>query len=330
MRLLTIALAVLLFGGCDRKAKPEGPIRYDGSSTVYPIVRELGDRFAAPSSASFLVGASGTTAGIRKLCRGELDIAGASRPIRSEELQACASSKVEVIEVPIAFDGIAVVVNAENDWVDELTVDELATIWSAESEGEVDSWDDVRGGFPKRPLNLYGPGLDSGTLDYFSIAVLGPDGSPRNDYDSSESDDFIVEAVSEDVDGLGFFSMAYATTPGEEVRVVPIDDGDDSNGAGGVKPTPKTIAMQKYQPLTRPVFVYVSKASAERDEVSAFVNFLLDGVPAIAEEAGFAPLPPRAYDLGKERFRARRTGSAFAGGAKVDMRIEELLKPVKK
>jgi phosphate transport system substrate-binding protein len=243
--------------------------------------------------------------------------------MRADERQACQAASVGFVELPVAFDGIAVVVHPDNDWVDQLTVDELATIWTNE---EVETWSDVRETWPKEPLNLYGPGLDSGTYDYFGAAILNGDSS-RADYDSSEDDDVIVESIAGDAFSLGYFSLAYVGGDKAKVRVVPIDDGDDDNGVGAIEPTVESIADQKYQPLSRPVFVYVSTTSAERPEVSAFVDFILDGVPAIADDAGFARLPPRAYKLAKQRFGTRTTGSAFEGGAQVGVRIENLLAP---
>lgn len=326
MKYFAVTLVALSLLGCKEKPPKVEPIRYDGSSTVYPVVRSLADRFPnGKVDGGFLISAGGTGAGINKLCRGEVDIAGASRPIRADERQKCQTAQVGILEVPIAFDGIAVVVHPENDWVDQLTTEELAKIWSADATGKVKTWADVREGWPKKPLKLYGPGLDSGTYDYFNKAILGA-GTSRDDYDSSEDDNLIARSVATEPNALGYFSLAYARGADAKLKTIPIDDGDDSNGVGSIAPTTDTIRKETYQPLSRPIFIYVSATSAERAEVSAFVDFILDGAPAIAEESGFAPLPPKAYSLAKSRFESRLTGTAFPDGAQVGVKIEDLLR----
>lgn len=322
-RFLSIFIAIAFVAGCDKTPAEAEPIRCDGSSTVYPMTRDLADRFASSTPAKLLVSASGSGSGFDKLCRGEIDIAGASRPIRREEARSCERAKVDFIELPIALDAIAIVVHPDNDWVDELTTEELETIWRKSSQGKVETWSAVRDGWPSKPLNLYGPGLDSGTFDYFNAAILDGDGS-RSDYDSSERDEVIVKGVSSDPMGLGYFSLAYAKAEG--LRVVPIDDGNDDNGVGSVPPSLETVKSQTYQPLTRPIFLYVSTRAARREDVRAFVDFYLDGAPSIAEGAGFAPLPPKAYAIAQKRFSAGQTGSLFEDGSQVGMPIEQLLR----
>lgn len=302
--LLTILAVLVALASCDGKTKPAEPIRYDGSSTVYPITRELADRFGASSSMKFMVSAGGTGAGVKKLCRGELDLAGASRDMKPSEVKACERAQVDWIQLPIARDGIAVVVHPSNDWVDQMTTAELEAIWSDSAADEVSKWSDVRKGWPSKPINLYGPGLESGTYDYFNTVILNGEAS-RSDYDSSESDTVIMSAVADDPNGLGYFSLAYAKSDSEAVRTIPIDDGNDDNGVGAVPPALETIAKGSYQPLSRPVFIFVSKTSVARPEVAAFIDFYLDGVPAIAEEAGFAPLSPKEYAATKRDFEQR-------------------------
>lgn len=313
-RLFVIAMLLAVGTACDKPQKPDGPIRCDGSSTVYPITRELADRFSTSSSTKFLISAGGTGAGLEKFCSGEVDLAGASRQITAKENQKCKRAGVDYVELPIALDGIAIVVHPDNDWVDYLTIAELKRIWSASAQGEVTRWSDIRQGWPSEPIKLHAPGLDSGTYDFFNRVVLARQAS-RSDYDSSESDNVIVDGVARDLHGLGYFSLAYARGNAKKVRAVPIDDEDDSNGAGAVPATIKTIGNRTYQPFSRPVYLYVSVASAEQEEVDAFIEFYLHGVAAIAEEVGFAPLKPKRYSQTRQRFAERITGSTAILGS---------------
>ena len=330
-----VVVGAVLVAGCGKgdqatgTGEPAGKsavIVIDGSSTVLPISQAVAEEFEKAHAARVTVGKSGTGGGFKKLCRGEIVIAGASRPIKESEREACKAAGVEYIELPVAYDGIAVVVHKDNDWVEHLTLEELKTMWVPESEGKVMSWNQVREGWPDQRLRLFGAGVDSGTYDYFTAAVVGTEHSSRGDFQSSEDDNVLVQGVSSDQSSLGFFGYAYYVENTDKLKLVPIDDGDPANGAGAISPTLETVANGTYQPLSRPIFIYVSKKAAdERPEVAKVVEFYLNEGRALVKEVGYIPLPDRAYDLVTQRFQKRETGSLFEGGSKIGVTIERLL-----
>jgi len=304
-------------------AELSGTIAIDGSSTVFPISEAVAEEFQKRyRNVKVTVGISGTGGGFKKFCNKETDISDASRPIKDTELQACEQNGREFIELPVAFDGLAVVVNPQNDWVDYLTVEELNLIWKPESQGVITRWNQVRSNWPDAPLNLYGPGTDSGTFDYFTEAINGKSGASRGDYTASEDDNVLVQGVAGDKYALGYFGLAYAEENAGRVKVVPIVNPKTGQP---VEPTPETVKTGQYQPLSRPLFIYVAADQADRPEVQAFVEFYLENAGTLAEEVGYIPLPDEAYQLALERFRARKTGSVFHG-VEVGVAIEDVLK----
>jgi len=265
------------------------------------------------------VGLSGTGGGFKKIAGKEIDIADASRPIKESEIEATRKAGVELIELPVAYDGLSVVVNPANDWVDHLTVAELKKIWAPGSN--VNNWSQVRPGFPDVPLALYGPGTDSGTFDYFTDAVNGEEGASRSDYNASEDDNTLVQGVSGDKGALGYFGYAYYEENQDKLKLVPI------LGTSGtpVAPSPETINNGSYAPLSRPLFIYVRKDAAERPEIQSFIHYYIEQAPEFVRSVGYIPMPERAYTLAKERFDNRVTGSVFEGGSQVGVKIEDLL-----
>lgn len=324
-----VSLCVFLGAlGCN-KGGGEGSdaiIEIDGSSTVFPITEAVAEEFQAAHDARVTVGVSGTGGGFQKFCRGEIVITGASRPIKSSEVEMCAEAGLEYIEIPVAYDGLAVVVHPDNDWVDHLTVAELQALWRPEAQQRVTRWSQIRTGWPDEEIHLFGPGVDSGTYDYFTKAIVGEEHSSRGDFTSSEDDNVLVQGIAGDRLALGFFGYAYYASNQSRLRIVPIEDGDETNGAGPIIPSPETVADGTYQPLSRPIFIYVSQAAAERPEVDAFVQFYLTEGNALVSEVGYIQLPQRAYELGRERFTGRIAGSVFgAGGSRVGVSVEEML-----
>jgi len=319
--------SVLVLGcGGDRESMG-GKVQIDGSSTVYPITEAIAEEYMEEAGrVRVTVGTSGTGGGFQKFIAGEIDITDASRPIKESELEKAQAQGIEFIELPVAYDGLSVVVNPKNDWVDYMTVEELRRMWRPEAQGKITRWNQVRAEWPDRELNLYGPGVASGTFDYFTEAVVGRSGASRGDYTASEDDNVLVQGVSGDVNALGFFGFAYYIENREKLTIVPIDDGNPENGEGAVAPTFKTINQGTYQPLSRPLFIYVREQAASRPAVQKFVRFYLSEVSELVKEIGYVPLSDTTYTLAMERFEARETGSLFSGGAQVGVNINDLLR----
>lgn len=332
-KLMLGGVALLVLAACgdqggDKAAAGKGAsgavLLVDGSSTVYPVSEALGEEFQKASGTRVTVGSSGTGGGFKKLCRGEVDIAGASRPIKPEEVKACAEAGVEIIELPVALDALAVVVNPGNRFVDCLTVAELKRLWEPAAQGRVSTWNQVRASFPNQPVKLFGAGTDSGTFDYFTKAVNGEEGASRGDYTATEDDNITINGVAGDAGGLGYLGLAYVTQNSDKVRPVPIRQADGRC----VGPSAQTARDASYQPLSRPLFYYVNRKFAdERPHVAEFMTFALDPArsEALVSEVGYVPLPASAYALAKARFDARTVGSVFEGGSKVGVTVEQLL-----
>lgn len=299
-------------------------VAIDGSSTVFPVSEAFAEEFQIETQTRVTVGVSGTGGGFRRFCRGETDISGASRPISASEMEACEEAGIEFIELPIALDAIAVIVNPQNDWVECMTVEELKTMWAPAAQGEVDNWNEAREAFPDQELSLYGPGVDSGTYDYFTAAVVGEEHSSRGDFTATEDDNIIIQGVSTDEGALGFLGLAYLTENEGLVKAVGIEQEDGSC----VLPSVETARDASYQPLARPLFMYVNKAKLEENEdVRNYVDFVLtpENAVELVAEVGYVPLPEEAFELAQAKVKAGRTGSFFGGESKIGVQIEDLL-----
>lgn len=299
-------------------------IKIDGSSTVYPITEAVAEEFQASTGGAVrvTVGISGTGGGFKKFCRGDTDVSDASRPILKKEMDACRENNIQYVEIPVAYDALTVVVNPKNSFLSCIPVEDLKKIWAPEAQGAVTKWSQVRPEWPDEPLRLYGPGADSGTFDYFTEAVVGKAKSSRGDYTASEDDNVLVQGVASDEYALGYFGYAYYEPyAGTKLKAVAIDGGQ-----GCVEPSVEAVNDGTYDPLSRPIFIYVNAVAAERPEVREFVEFYLSHGPALAAEVGYIPLPDQAYSMGKGRFEKRELGSAFGGVPEVGLKVEELLK----
>jgi len=334
MRLCAIALvsattAAACGGGSSESAASNAApavIQLDGSSTVFPISEAVAEEFQkANPGTRVTVGISGTGGGFQKFCRGETDISDASRPIRPPEIETCKKAGIEYIELPIAYDGLAVVVNPKNTWATSVTVAELKTLWSPDAQGNVLRWNQVRSSWPNREVRLFGAGVDSGTYDYFTEAVVGKEGASRGDFTSSEDDNVLVQGIGSDELALGFLPFAYVEQNHDKLKLVPVDDGKAENGSGPLAPSAETVRNGTYQPLSRPLFIYVARKAAERPEVQKFVDAYF-GASALIREVGYVELTPQIYDLAKQHFAERKVGTAFgAGGSQVGLTLEQLL-----
>ncbi|WP_124726936.1 PstS family phosphate ABC transporter substrate-binding protein [Staphylospora marina] len=271
-----------------------GTVKIDGSSTVYPVSQAVAEEFMKKHpGVKVTVGESGTGGGFKKMAAGEIDIADASRPIKDEERQEAAAKGIEPVEIPVAYDGIAVVVNKENTFIDSLTVEELKRIW--EPGSKVKTWKDVRTEWPAEPIKLYGPGTASGTFDYFTGEIVGEEGKCRTDYTASEDDNVIVRGVQGDKGALGYFGYAYYLENKDKLNIVKIDAGK-----GPVEPTETTINDGTYFPLSRKVFIYPDRKALERPEIREFVRFYLEVAKDMVRETGYVPLPDADYQKSLE------------------------------
>lgn len=299
---LTLILFVLLGG-----ALAQADVRVDGSSTVYPISLAVAEEFAIENpDANVSVAFSGTGGGFSKFCVGETQISDASRIVKQSEIDLCAENGVEFVEIPVAFDALTVVTNAENDWAQCMTRDELQMAWLADTG--VDTWADIRPEWPEEEIEFYAPGVDSGTFDYFVEAIIGEDNEIRTDFFPSEDDNVLVQGVEGNEYAMSFFGYAYYLEEADRLNAVSIDDGD-----GCVEPSNATIESGTYTPLARPLFIYVSADAADANPVvEDFVEFYLsEDAREFIADTGYALLDPAAYELSLERFEARETGSVF-------------------
>jgi len=314
---IILAGAVAVLAGssaCAQDNKPlTGTIKIDGSSTVGPITTAVAEEFRTKApEIRVTVGISGTGGGFKRFATGETDISNASRPIKKEEADAAKKAGVEYIELPIAFDGLSIVVNKKNTWCNSLTMDDLRAIFGAGRA--VKMWNEIRPEWPSAPIKIFAPGTDSGTFDYFKEEVVGKEGKIRSDMSVSEDDNVLVTGVAGDENAIGFFGFAYFVENKDKIKVVKID-----GGKGPIEPTHETIENGTYAPFGRPLFIYVNKKSAERPEVKAFVDFYLQNAATLTEEVGYVKLPEAVIAKCQANFKAGKTGSQFmdAEGKKV-------------
>lgn len=318
--ILVVGLTSLV--SCFKKYK--GRINIDGSSSVYPITEAVAEEYRYKhADIRVTVGVSGTGGGFKKFARGETDISNASRPIKESEIKACTENNISFIEIPVAYDGLAVVISPSNTFVDYLTVAELKKMWEPAAQRKITSWKQVRESFPDVPLRLYGAGTSSGTYDYFTEAIVGTAKSSRGDYTASEDDNVLVQGVSSDKGALGFFGLAYYVENKTKLKLVGIDAG---KGKGPVYPTDSTVRTGVYAPLSRPEFIYINAQSANSSVIQDFVRFYMENAPQLVQEVGYVPLPGEAYTLSYQRFQNKKLGSMFANRSTVGADLVELLK----
>jgi phosphate transport system substrate-binding protein len=331
---------IALLGSCGRSSQSgsaasgggtsslSGTIVVDGSSTVLPLSEAVAEEFKKQyPGTNPAVRKSGTGGGFKKFANGEVDITGASRPIRAVEDEACRKNGIEYIEIPVTYDALAVVVNPKNTWCDHLTVQELKKIWEPAATRKITRWSQVRPGFPDRPLVLFGAGVDSGTFDYFTAAIVGEERSSRSDYSSSEDDNILVQGVANNENALGYFGLAYYLQNKDKLKAVAIDDENPNNGNGPILPSEENVLNGTYQPLSRPLFIYVNVKSLEKPQVREFVKFYIENAARLAHEVGYVALPDKVYELAKQRLEKRITGSVFgAHGSQVGVKLEDLYK----
>ena len=299
-------------------------IKIDGSSTVYPITEGVAEDFqkSKKNAIKVTVGISGTGGGFKKFCRGETDFQNASRPILDKEMADCKAAGVEYIELPVAFDALTVVMNPRNSFLKSITVDELKKMWEPAAQGKVMRWNQVNPAWPDAPIKLFGAGSDSGTFDYFTEAINGKSKASRGDFTASEDDNVLVQGVAQDVNAIGYFGFAYYAENQSRLKAVPIVE---KAGKPAVAPSEASVLDGSYQPLSRPIFVYVSVKSLAKPEVREFAEYYMKTAAKIAKEVKYVPLPPKAYTIGLEHIAKGKKGTVFGGKNEVGLTIEELL-----
>lgn len=320
MKRTVLASAFLALAASSVQA--ESLVKVDGSSTVYPVTEAVAEDFqkSVKGEIKVTVGISGTGGGFKKFCRGEIDVANASRPILKKEMEDCAKEGITYYELPVAFDALTVVVNPKSK-ITQLSVAQLKKMWEPDAQGKVSNWNQVDPSFPDAPLNFFGAGSDSGTFDYFTEAINGKSKASRGDYTASEDDNVLVQGVSRDVNAIGYFGYAYYAENQGKLKAVAIVNAKGE----AVLPSEKSVIDGSYNPLARPIFIYVSAKALERAEVRQFVDFYMKSAPALTSEVKYVPLPAKAYEANMEHMKSKKLGTVFGGHADVGVTIEELI-----
>lgn len=305
--LLSSALLLSACGGSSENNSAgsdlAGSIQIDGSSTVYPVTEAVAEEFRAEApDVKVTVGVSGTGGGFKKFVRGETDLNNSSRSISAEEAKAAQENNITYLELPVTYDGLTVVVHPENTWATSMTVAELKKIWEPAAQGKIMRWNQIRPEWPNEEIHLFGAGVESGTYDYFTEAVVGKSHASRGDYTASEDDNVLVQGVSTDKNALGFFGYAYYLENKGKLKAVAIDDQNEANGKGAILPSPETVKNGTYAPLSRPLFIYVNSKAAARPEVIKFVDFYLDNASALSSEVGYIAMPDEEIQKQKQKF----------------------------
>ena len=296
-------------------------IKIDGSSTVFPVTEAVAEEYQkANKGQKVTVGISGTGGGFKKFCRGETDVQNASRPITANEMKDCKAAGIQYIELPVAFDALTVVVNKDNP-LKEISIDDLKKMWEPGAQGKVMRWKDANAAFPDQPLMLFGAGADSGTFDYFTEAVTGKSKSSRGDFTASEDDNVIVQGVSRNKNSLGFFGYAYYEENKDKVKGLPIS----WKGGKAVSPSAAHVLDGSYQPLSRPIFIYVNAKSLAKPDVKAFAEYYMKNAPKLVSEVKYVPLPAKAYEYNLAALQKGRVGTKMGGENKVGLTIEQLM-----
>jgi phosphate transport system substrate-binding protein len=324
---LVIAVCAISSSACiGGNVGESAVIKVDGSSTVFPITEAVAEEFQREKKGQVhvTVGISGTGGGFKKFVRGEIDITDASRPILQEEMAQAKANGHEYIELPIAFDALTVVVNPQNTWANSMTVAELKKVWEPEAQGKITRWNQIRPDWPNEEFALFGAGADSGTFDYFTEAIVGKPKASRGDYTASEDDNVLVQGIEGNKYALGYLPYAYFAPHSNRLKAVGIE-WDKNKTQGPVMPSPENVLAGTYNPLSRPLFIYVSRKSLDKPAVKDFVDFYLKNVPTLARAVKYLPLPGNAYQMAAERVRNLQTGTGFGGVPEVGLTVEEIL-----
>ncbi len=317
LRIVSVAAAAAFLGPVAQAQS----VKVDGSSTVFPVTEAVAEEFQkANKNLKVTVGISGTGGGFKKFCRGETDVQNASRPILADEMKDCKAAGVQYIELPVAFDALTVVVHKDNP-LKEISIEDLKKMWEPAAQGKVMNWKDANPAYPDAPLQLFGAGADSGTFDYFTEAVTGKSKSSRGDFTASEDDNVIVQGVSRSKNALGFFGFAYYEENKDKLKGLPVS----WKGGKAVAPSADNVLNGSYQPLSRPIFIYVNAKSLAKPEIKAFAEYYMKNAPKLVSEVKYVPLPAKAYEYNMASLQKGRVGTKMNGENKIGLTVEQLM-----
>lgn len=317
------ALAVAFAGAAGVQVAQAQVVKIDGSSTVFPVTEAVAEDFQKSKKGRIkvTVGISGTGGGFKKFCRGETDIQNASRPILKPEMEDCKKAGIEYVELPVAFDALTVVAHPKNTFLNSISVEDLRKMWEPAAQGKITHWNQINPAWPNAQIKLFGAGADSGTFDYFTEAIMGKAKSSRGDFTASEDDNVLVQGVSRDVNAIGYFGFAYYVENKDKLKAVGISD---KGGKPAVVPSLEAVVAGSYQPLSRPIFIYVNAKSMAKPDVKEFAEYYLKNGEKLSKEVKYVPLPAKSYTLGMNRLSKMQTGTVFAGHADVGVKIDDL------
>lgn len=318
-------LSGAILGLAAGAAQAQQVVKVDGSSTVFPIIEAVAEDFqkSTKGKSRVTVGISGTGGGFRKFCRGETDISNASRPITKNEMAECAKNGITYLEMPVAYDALTVVIHPKNPFLKSATVAEMKKLWEPGAQGKVMRWNQVNASWPDAPIKLFGAGTDSGTFEYFTEAIVGKAKSSRGDFTASEDDNVLVQGVSRDVNAIGYFGYAYFAENRDKIKALPIVN---EKLGKAIEPSSETVINGTYQPLSRPIFIYVNAKAAGRPDVKDFITYMNTHAQRLVKDVKYVPLPPKAYTYNQDTLNKMRQGTKFGGENKVGLTIEELMK----
>lgn len=327
-RFYIVVSTLVLMSAAGVQASAVKVIKADGSDTVYPITEAMSEEFQKEKKGEVrvTVGVSGTGGGFKRFCRGEIDIADASRPITKSEMADCKKAGIKYFEIPVAFDATVVAVNAKNDWVSEISVTDLKKIWESAAEGKIKKWNQVNPKWPDQEMKLYGSGPGSGTFDFFTEAINGKSKESRGDYTASKDYNTLVKGIAGDKYALGYIPLAYSAQNKKALKVLAISGGSKAPTKKAVLPSKETVEDNTYFPLSRPIFIYVNEASAKRAEVNDFVKFYIAQAPTMVPVANYIALPSKIYAMAEENYSKGRVGTVFANESTVGLKMEDLMK----
>lgn len=298
LRHITLIMLAFSLAACFGSYKEK--IKIDGSSTLFPLSEAVAEEFRKQNNdVKITVGVSGTSGGFRKFIRNEIDIADASRKMNESEIEECRKNNISYLEIPVSKDGIVIAVHPSNNFVEHLTVKELKTLWEPSAQNKILYWNQLNENWPKKKIQLFGAGTSSGSFDFFSSKIVGIKKASRGDYTASEDDNFLVQGVGGAKYSIGYFGYSYYQENTSKLKLIAINDENNTNGTGPILPNKQSIRNNTYQPLTRTEYIYINKKSLSKKIVREFCLYYVQMAPSLLEEIGGIPLEQSEYDRNK-------------------------------